>query len=253
MSTGAQGGVDLHAEQEIDLRSAWTRISGALVDPDPGARARRGPRRGVRGRRRRRLRREGAPLHGPAVHAGGRRSAPEPADQPPHGDGGRSRSEASLDAAAEASGLTRAQLRGNVTSAPVTIAQGATARNLSPLIEIRVKAPTRDAAEAAAVSLSESVIEAVRGYTDEKVTLLEREIAVSADGLARVERRLERAYAQQEAIATRTTFPPPSVSSSSRASTRRSRPPRRSGSPCRRTSTTRGSSSGWRTRSSAPR
>ena len=26
MSTGAQGGVDLHAEQEIDLRSAWTRI-----------------------------------------------------------------------------------------------------------------------------------------------------------------------------------------------------------------------------------
>ncbi len=206
MSTGAQGGVDLHAEQEIDLRSAWTRIRARWWIPIVGLVL--GAVLGVV------FAASGAAVYDakallymgqPFTPAGGGQL--QSLQTNPRTVTEVISSEPSLEAAAEASGLTRAQLRGNVTSAPVTISQGATARNLSPLIEIRVKAPTRDAAEAAATSLSESVIEAVRGYTDEKVKLLEREIAVSADGLARVERRLERAYAQQEANANANDLP----------------------------------------------
>jgi hypothetical protein len=208
MSTDPQGTppVDLEAEQEIDLRSAWTRIRARWWIPLVGLVV-------------------GAVV-GVAFAAGGETVYDAKGllymGQPftPAGGGQLQSlqtnprtvtevitSEASLDAAAEASGLTRAQLRGNVSSAPVTISQGATARNLSPLIEIRVKAPKRDAAEAAATSFANSVIEAVRGYTDQKVNLLERQIVVSSDGLERVERRLERAYAQQESLATSTSLP----------------------------------------------
>jgi hypothetical protein len=208
MSTDAQGTspVDLEAEQEIDLRSAWTRIRarwwiplvGLVVGAVVGVVFAAGAETVYDAK--------GLLYMGqPFTPAGGGQL--QSLQTNPRTVTEVITSESSLDAAAEASGLTRAQLRGNVTSAPVTITQGATARNLSPLIEIRVKAPKRDAAEAAATSLSNSVIEAVRGYTDSKVKLLETQIAVSSDGLERVERRLDRAYAQQEALATSTSLP----------------------------------------------
>ena len=63
-------GVDLDAEREVDLRSAWTRISDALVAAARRSRPRRDPRRARLGRERRRLPRRGAHLPRPAVHPG---------------------------------------------------------------------------------------------------------------------------------------------------------------------------------------
>lgn len=208
MSTDVKGttSVDLEAEQEIDLRSAWARIRARWWIPLVGLVI--GAVVGV-------LFASGSTsvFDAKALLYMGQPFTP--------GGGGQLQnlqtnprtvteilsSEAALDAASEASGLTRAQLRGNVSSSPVTVSQGATARNLSPLIEIRVKASNRDAAEAAATSLTNSIIEAVRGYTDEKVKLIERQLAINTDALARVENRLERAYAQQEELTGNTSIP----------------------------------------------
>lgn len=199
MSTGAHGGVDLHAEQEIDLRSAWTRIRARWWIPILGLVL-------------------GAVL-GVVFASGGKAVWEAKAllymGQPftPAGGGQLQSlqtnprtvseilsSEAAIERAAEASGLTRKQLRGNVTSAPVTISQGATARNLSPLIEIKVLSPDQGKSELASQSFSESVIEAVRGYTDQKVKLLEQQVAFNVNALARVEQRLATAQQQQQEI-----------------------------------------------------
>lgn len=199
MSTGAHGGVDLDAEQEIDLRSAWTRIRarwwipvvGLLLGAALGVAFASGGKAVWEAK--------GLLYMGqPFTPAGGGQL--QSLQTNPRTVGEIISSEAALDRAAEASGLTRKQLRGNVSSAPITITQGATARNLSPLIEIKVLSPSKEKSELAATSLSESVIEAVRGYTDNKVKLLEQQIAFNLAVLKRIEQRLETAQRQQQEI-----------------------------------------------------
>jgi hypothetical protein len=117
------------------------------------------------------------------------------------------RSEAAIKAAAAAADLKPSQLRGKVTSAPVTIAQGQTARNLSPLIDLKVRAPKKDKAERAAASFADAVFAAVSGYTDAKIGLLEKQIAFDRSRLADIDKRIQTALAQQAQIAKAVSVP----------------------------------------------
>jgi hypothetical protein len=192
--------VDLNAEREIDLGSAWSRIKRRWWIPVLGLLL-------------------GAIL-GVVAATGGKTVWESQAllymGQPftPSGGGQLQslqtnpktvseiiRSEAAIKKAAAASGLKPSQLRGNVTSAPVTIATGQTARNLSPLIQITVLAPRGEKSELAAQSFADSVIEATSGYPDDKVSLLQKQIAFDTAQLARLDTRIQAAIDQQQQIA----------------------------------------------------
>ncbi len=105
------------------------------------------------------------------------------------------RSEATLTKAAAASGLRLGQLRGNVTSQ--TITSPGTARNLSPLVEIVVRAPGAAKAERAADSLAESVAADVSEYVERKIELLDDQIANAEQQLQQIDRRIAAATEQQ--------------------------------------------------------
>jgi uncharacterized protein involved in exopolysaccharide biosynthesis len=104
------------------------------------------------------------------------------------------RSEAALKRAAAASGLRLAQLRGNVTSQAVTAA--GQARTVSPLVEIVVNAPSAARAERAADSLARSVIGQVSTYVDRKIQLLRRQITSGETELESIDGRVAQAQAQ---------------------------------------------------------
>jgi capsular polysaccharide biosynthesis protein len=107
-------------------------------------------------------------------------------------------SEAALHRAAAASGLTVGQLRGNVSSqAIVTAGQG---KILSPLIEITVDAPNGEQAEKAANSLAGSVVGIVSVYVDQKIKLLNKQIVASNSELDDINARVTSAVRQQQAI-----------------------------------------------------
>jgi hypothetical protein len=108
------------------------------------------------------------------------------------------RSEAALRAASEASGLTLGQLRGKVTSAAVVSA--GQARNVSPLVEITVDAEAGRKAEKAANSLADTVIGVVSTYVDQKIALLNKQIASSRAELTDIDARISNAVAQQQAV-----------------------------------------------------
>ena len=107
-------------------------------------------------------------------------------------------SEAALHRAAAASGLTVGQLRGNVSSqAIVTAGQG---KIVSPLVEITVDAPKAGEAEKASESLADSVVSVVSVYVDQKIKLLNKQIASSNTELEDVNARVSNAVQQQQAI-----------------------------------------------------
>ena len=132
---------DPDAEREVDLRSAWTRITarwylpvaGLLIGAILGVLASR--------RRRRGLPRPHAALPRAALHDLRRRPDPEPRDEPEDGEPDHPLRGGAAPGRRGDSGLTLGQLRGNVTSAAVVSAgQG---KNVSPLVEITVDAPRR--------------------------------------------------------------------------------------------------------------
>jgi len=191
------GTPDPDAEREVDLRSAWTRITARWWLPVAGLVI-------------------GAIL-GVVISVGGgevyRATTLLYLGQPFTTSGGGQiqslatnaktvnriiHSEAALRRAADASGLTVGQLRGNVSSqAIVTAGQ---ARNISPLIEITVDAPTADQAEKAADSLAESVVGVVSIYVNQKIKLLERQIVASNTELAKLDARVSEAVKQQQDV-----------------------------------------------------
>ena len=103
-----------------------------------------------------------------------------------------------VEAAAGVSGLTVGQLRGNVSSAAiVTAGQG---KNVSPLVEITVKAPTGQQAALASNSLANSVVGVVSVYVDQKIKLLNEQIVASKTELKAIDARVSAAVKQQQSI-----------------------------------------------------
>jgi uncharacterized protein involved in exopolysaccharide biosynthesis len=108
------------------------------------------------------------------------------------------RSEAALKAAARESGMRVGQLRGNVTSAPITAV--GQSRLLTPLVEIKVKGNAPGKVAAAANALAERIVAIVSEYPDAKIELLENQVAALDEELQEIDRRVDRANAQLETI-----------------------------------------------------
>jgi capsular polysaccharide biosynthesis protein len=188
---------DLEAEREIDLRSVWERIAARWWLPVLGAAL------GL--------------LIGFALALGGgqvyRAEALIFLGQPftPQGGGQIQslatnprtvgeiiRSEAALRAAARESGLTVSQLRGNVSSTPITsVGQS---RLQTPLVEISVKGGAPAKVAAAANALSERVVQRVSLFVEDKIDVLEDQIANDNRELDQINTRIARATEQQAEI-----------------------------------------------------
>jgi hypothetical protein len=188
---------DPDAEREVDLRSAWTRIkarwylpvAGLLIGAILGVLASAS---GGEVFRARTLLYLGQPF---TTSGGGQIQSiatnPKTVSQVIRG-------EVALKAASEASGLTLGQLRGRVTSAAVVSAgQG---KNVTPLVEITVDASAGHKAQKAADSLANTVIGIVSTYVDQKIALLNKQIASSRAELSDIDKRISSAVAQQQAV-----------------------------------------------------
>jgi len=104
-------------------------------------------------------------------------------------------SEFALRRASAASGLRVSQLRGRVTSAAVVSATQSKAT--SPLVNITVEGAARLKVERAADALAASVIAQVSTYVDQKIKLLDDQIASSKTELEGINTRVA-AYTQQQ-------------------------------------------------------
>ncbi len=188
-------GVDLDAEREVDLQSAWSRITARWWLPVGGL---------VLGA-----------ILGVLVSVGSgdvyRAEALIYLGQPFTSAGGGQlqslqtnpktvseivRSEAAIKTAANAAEMRPGALRGNVTSTAV-VQPGQVARNFTPLVQVQVRAPTRVKAEKAANSMANTVVTQVVPYVQEKINLLNRQIADSERQLRDIAARIETANQQQ--------------------------------------------------------
>ena len=195
MSHQRREGVDLDAEREVDLRSAWERITARWWLPVGGL---------VLGA-----------ILGVLVSIGSgdvfKAEALVYLGQPftPAGGGQLQslqtnpktvseivRSEAAIKTAATAAGIRPAQLRGNVTSTAVVQA-GQVARNFTPLVQIEVRGPTKVKAEKASNSLANTVVGQVVPYITQKMKLLEAQIANDEQQLTEIATRIDAANEQQ--------------------------------------------------------
>jgi uncharacterized protein involved in exopolysaccharide biosynthesis len=188
--------VDLDAEREVDLRSSWDRITarwwlplgglvlgailGVLVSVGSGD-----------------VYRAEALIYlgQPFTSAGGGQL--QSLQTNPKTVSEIVRSEAAIKTAANAAGMRPAQLRGNVTSTAV-VQPGQVARNFTPLVEIQVRGPTRVKAEKAANSMANTVVTQVVPYVDEKIDLLEKQVADGQRQLRDIAARIAAAQNQQD-------------------------------------------------------
>ena len=186
--------VDLDAEREVDLRSAWSRIAarwwlpvgGLVVGAILGVLVSLGSSQVYKAQT---LLYLGQPFTpGGAGQIQSLATNPRTVSE-------TIRSEVALEKAARAADMRLGQLRGNVTSSIVTTA--GQPKNLSPLVTIQVLAPTRAKASKAADSLAASVIAQVSPYVLEKIRELEQQIANNQRQLAEVDRRIAIATQQQ--------------------------------------------------------
>lgn len=190
------GGVDLDAEREVDLQSAWSRITTRWWLPVGGLLL-------------------GAIL-GVLVSVGSgdvyRAEALVYLGQPFTSAGGGQlqnlqtnpktvseivRSEAAIARAARAADMRPAQLRGNVTSTAV-VQPGQVARNFTPLVEIQVRGPTKVKAERAVRSMANTVVTQVVPYVQQKITLLREQIADDERQLEDIAARIANANQQMQ-------------------------------------------------------
>jgi uncharacterized protein involved in exopolysaccharide biosynthesis len=190
-----EGGVDPNAEREVDLRSAWDRITARWWLPVGGL---------VLGA-----------ILGVLVSVGSgdvyRAEALVYLGQPftPSGGGQLQslqtnpktvseivRSEAAIRTAAASAGMRPGQLRGNVTSTAV-VQPGQVARNFTPLVQIEVRGPTKVKAEKASNSFANTVVKQVVPYITRKMELLEEQIANDEQQLDEIASRINAANEQQ--------------------------------------------------------
>jgi len=101
-------------------------------------------------------------------------------------------SEAALKQAARAGNLRVGNLRGNVTTQPISGARGLVRAGQTPLIEISVKGQGLRKVERAANSLAQRVVDApgISGYVDDKIRTFETRRKTQEEALASAERRL---------------------------------------------------------------
>ena len=190
------GGVDLDAEREVDLQSAWSRITARWWLPIGGL---------VLGA-----------ILGVLVSVGSgdvyRAEALVYLGQPFTSAGGGQlqnlqtnpktvseivRSEAAITRAARAADMRPAQLRGNVTSTAV-VQPGQVARNFTPLVEIQVRGPSKVKAEKAVGSMARTVVTQVVPYVQQKITLLREQIADDERQLEDIAARIANANQQMQ-------------------------------------------------------
>ena len=190
------GGVDLDAEREVDLQSAWSRITARWWLPIGGL---------VLGA-----------ILGVLVSVGSgdvyRAEALVYLGQPFTSAGGGQlqnlqtnpktvseivRSEAAITRAARAADMRPAQLRGNVTSTAV-VQPGQVARNFTPLVEIQVRGPSKVKAEKAVGSMARTVVTQVVPYVQQKITLLREQIADDESQLEDIAARISNANQQMQ-------------------------------------------------------
>jgi hypothetical protein len=116
------------------------------------------------------------------------------------------RSEAALRDAAAASGIPVSKLRTSISTREV-VAPGQ-ARGITPLIELSVKGSPKRRTELAAKALADRVVASVSVYVEKKVDLLQRQVEVAEAQLASVEARIQRAQEQQDALAQNSALAP---------------------------------------------
>jgi uncharacterized protein involved in exopolysaccharide biosynthesis len=188
---------DLDAEQEVDLRSAWSRIAarwwlplaGLVVGAVLGFALALG---GGTTHEARALLYLGQPF----TTAGGGQIQSLATN--PQTVGRIIRSEAALRVASQASGIPVGQLRGNVTSAPI-VATGQS-RLTTPLVELRVKGSRPSRVARAANALAERVLTATGDYVNDKIEVLNDQIDALNEELEQIDRRVTRANSQLETI-----------------------------------------------------
>ncbi len=192
------------AEQEVDLRSAWSRLQVRWWLPAAGVAA--GLAIGVV-----------LALGGGQVYKAetivflGQPFAPSGGGQiqslstNPRTVSEIVRSETALKAAAAASGLRVGQLRGAISTQAVTTVGQSKATN--PLVEISVKGPAPRKVERAADALARRVVGTVATYVDNKIVLLKQQIAADNAELNRIDSRIAGAQQQQEEILSNKTLP----------------------------------------------
>lgn len=107
-------------------------------------------------------------------------------------------SESAIKAAAAASGVQPSRLRSSVSIKEIT-APGQT-KTTTPLVEVGVKASGPRKAEEAADALANRVVQRVSVFVVEKVKLLQQQITVAKAQLDAVNQRITNAQAQQQAL-----------------------------------------------------
>ena len=189
------GGVDLDAEREVDLQSAWSRIAarwwlpvvGLLLGAILGVLVSVGSGDVYRAETLIYLGQPFTPAGGGQLQS--LQTNPKTVSE-------IVRSEAAIRTAAAAAGMRPGALRGNVTSTAV-VQPGQVARNFTPLVQIEVRGPTKVKAEKASNSFANTVVTQVVPYIARKMELLEEDIANNERQLEDIARRIESANEQQ--------------------------------------------------------
>ena len=115
------------------------------------------------------------------------------------------RSESALQTASRASGIPVSQLRASISTREIVAA--GVARTNTPLFELAVKGPTKRKTELAAAALADRVTERVSEYVTTKVEELELQRDIARAQLAAVEARIQAAQRQQDQIVNDSSLP----------------------------------------------
>jgi hypothetical protein len=195
--TGGRDSHDLQEEQEVDLATAWQRLSFRWWLPVGGlvAGALVGLALALAG---------GSVWRAETIVYLGQPFAPLGGGQiqslatNPRTVGEIIRSESALQAVSEETDIPVSTLRSSISTRELVAA--GQVRGINPLIEIAVKGPARGKVENAADALAARVVERVSVYVSEKVDLLEQQVTVSESQLEAVEARIEAAQRQQDTV-----------------------------------------------------
>jgi hypothetical protein len=194
---GGPDSQELHDEQEVDLASAWHRLTLRWWLPIGGlvAGAIIGLALALAG---------GSVWRAETIVYLGQPFAPLGGGQiqslatNPRTVGEIVRSESALQAVSKETGIAVSTLRSSISTREL-VATGQL-RGINPLIEIAIKGSPRGKVEQAADALAARVVKRVSVYVTEKVDLLERQVAVSESQLDAVETRIEAAQRQQDTL-----------------------------------------------------